>query len=337
MAWRTRKILKLIFVVVLFLSSFMVVPCLAIEPDKILALSLEAQFQVNTDGIKETRIYRGGKTYIVRARIVYQEPDFSYVLYLAPPEIKGKRILDDGKLRIDYVLGVDKFKVSFSLNSLPAKQRKRGNLNLIFANYTISQLPDEYIAGRETYLISLTYQYSGNPSLKIWIDKETFLCLKRERYNSEGELIFSSTFTEIHFDKIISEDELNGIPESVRNKKLLPRHIIYNLQKLREKSRFPLSFPKYLPKGYNFQEATLLNGGKRVALIYSNGLQTIVFSQSLPVNVRMKSRADIPLKEALEQLHPLAKIKFWTERGKTFVFIGDISEEELTKIMESIE
>ncbi len=106
---------------------------------------------------------------------------------------------------------------------------------------------------------------------------------------------------------------------------------------MREKSRFPLSFPRYLPKGYDFQEATLLNGGKRVALIYSNGLQTIVFFQSLPVNLRMKSRGDMPLKEALERLHSLVKIKFWTEKGKTFVLIGDISEEELTKIAQSIE
>lgn len=337
MVWQTRKILRIIPVVVLFLSSFMVMPCLAVEPDKILTLSLEAQFGVNADGIKETRIYSGEKSYIVRARIVYQKPDFSYVSYLAPPEIKGRRILDDGKVRINYVLGEDNFRVSFSLNSLSAKQMKRGNLNLIFANYIISRLPDEYVADRETYVISLTPGYSGSPSLKIWIDKETFLSLKQERYNSEGKLTFSSTFTEIHFDKRISKDELNDIPESVRNRKLLPRDIIYNLQKLREKSRFPLSFPRYLPKGYDFQEATLLNGGKRVALIYSNGLQTIVFFQSPPVNVRMKSRGDIPLRGALEQLHSLAKIKFWTEKGKTFVLIGDISEAELTKIVESIE
>ncbi len=324
---RTGKILGYISGCLFLLLNLMVVPSLAMEPEKILSLSLEAQFQVNAEGIKETQVYRQEENYIIRAKIIYRKPDFSYILYLAPPMIKGWRILDNGKLRIKYIPGRNNPKPSSSLNSSLAKKRRKEGLNLIWANYTISQSPDEYIAGREVYVISLVPRYPGSPGLKRWIDKETFLPLKQERYNSEGKLTFSSQFTEIHFGKKISEEELNDIPESGENGKLPPPHqVISDIEKLKEISRFPLSFPKYLPSGYSFQEGVLHNGGKRVALTYTNGLETIVLWQSLPINLKSEDDREMPF-----------GTKFWTQKGKTFVLIANISEEELTKIMQSIE
>ena len=321
------RILGCVFVGLFFLLNLMVVPSLAVEPEEILRLSLEAQFQVNAEGIKETRVCREEESYIIRAKIIYRKPDFSYILYLAPPMIKGRRILDNGKSRIEYIPGMNSPKHSSSLNSSLAKKRREKSLNLILANYTISQLPDEYIAGREVYVISLLPQYSGNPGLKRWIDKETFLPLKQERYNSEGKLTFSSQFTEIHFGKKISEEELNHIPESVKDKGFLPPYqVVSDIEELKEISRFPLSFPKYLPSGYSFQEGVLLNGGQRVALIYTNGLETIVLSQGPPINLKIQGDREMPF-----------GTKFRTDKGKTFVLIANISEEELTKIMESIE
>lgn len=321
------RILGCVFVGLFFLLNLMVVPSLAVEPEEILRLSLEAQFQVNAEGIKETRVCREEESYIIRAKIIYRKPDFSYILYLAPPMIKGRRILDNGKLRVEYIPGMNNPKHSSSLNSSLARKRREKSLHLILANYTISQLPDEYIAGREVYVISLVPQYPGSPGLKRWIDKETFLPLKQERYDSEGKLTFSSQFTEIHFGKKISEEELNHIPESVKDKGFLPPYqVVSDIEELKEISRFPLSFPKYLPSGYSFQEGVLLNGGQRVALIYTNGLETIVLSQGPPINLKIQGDREMPF-----------GTKFRTDKGKTFVLIANISEEELTKIMESIE
>jgi negative regulator of sigma E activity len=258
------------------------------------------------------------------------------MLYFAPPIIKGRKILDNGKLRIEYISGMNNFKISSSLNSSLARRRREKSLHLIFANYTISQLPDEDIAGREVYVISMVPQYSGNPGLKMWIDKETFLPLKQERYNSEGKLTFSSQFVEIHFNKKLSREELNDIPKSVKDRRFLPPHqVISDIEELKEISRFSLSFPKYLPSGYSFQEGVLLNGGQRVALTYTNGLETIVLFQSPPMNVKTEDSRQVPFGGALLMIG--AKTEFWTGEGKTFVLIADICEEEFNKIKESIE
>ncbi len=324
----TGKILGYICGCLFLLLNLLALPSLAVEPEKILSLSLQAQFQVNIEGIMETHYQE--KNYTIRAKVVYQEPDFSYILYLAPPRIKDRRILDNGKLCIQYIPGMNDFKISASSNSSLARKRREKGLHLIFANYTISQSPDEEIAGRGVYVISLLLRSSGNPGLKMWIDKETFLLLRQERYNSEGKVFFSSQFIEIHFNKKLSREELNDIPKSVKDKGFHPPYrVIADIEELKKTSRFSLSFPAYLPSGYSFQEGVLFNGGQKVDLIYANGLEIIVLSQqSPPIDVRTEDSASRAIR---------AKTEFWTDKGKTFVLIADISEKELTKIRESIE
>ncbi len=327
---RTGKILGYISGCLFLLLNLSALPSLAMEPEKILSLSLEAQFQVNVEGIKEEQVYRQHESYIVRAKVVYQTPDFSYILYLAPPRIRGKKILDNGKVRIEYSSERNNFEISkiyASLNSSLAREKREKSLKRIFANYTISQSPDEEIAGRGVYVIPLVPHSSGNPGLKMWIDKETFLLLKQERYSSGGRLTFSSQVLEIHFEKRTPREELNDIPKSVKDKGFRPPYrVIGDIEELKKTSRFSLSFPGYLPSGYSFREGVLFNGGQRVDLIYANGLEIILFSQSLPINLTGQDEREMSF-----------DTKFWTDKGKTFVLIANISEEELTKIRESIE
>ena len=325
-----------VFVSIFILLILIVLPSLAMEPEKILSLSLEARFQIDVEGIKETRVCREEESYTIRAKIIYRKPTFSYILYLAPPMIKGRRILDNGKLRVEYIPGMSNPNLYASLNSSLAKKRRKKDLNLILANYTISQSADEYIAGREAYVISLIHQQPDSPGLKRWIDKETFLSLKQERYNSEGELTSSSQFVEIHFGKKTSQEELNGMPESGESGKLLsPHEVISDIEELKERSKFPLSFPRYLPSGYSFQEGILLTGGQRVVLTSTNGLETIVLFQGPPMNVKTEDSDQLPFGGALLMMG--VKTEFWTAQGKTFVLIANMSEEELSKIKESIE
>ena len=338
---RGRTFLKSFFMVVFLLLGIMTFPLLAVEPKEILSLSLEAQFQLNFEGIKKTQIYIEEEPYTVVAKLIYQKPDFSYIRYLAPSRVKGKIILDDGKRRIDYVAGIDKFRIFPSLNSPEARKRKKQSLNLIFDNYTISQSPDEYICERPVYVILLTPKHAGNPWLKIWIDKETYLSLKQEKYASEEKLITSSTFTEVYFGiRSFREELYSTIPPRLwEGKKPPSRRIIRSLEQLRKEITFPLSLPKYLPLGYGFRGAILFKEGRRIDLIYTNGLKTIVFSQNPKINVRMKDYHEMSFKEKRGRLQASMGVwnLVWTEKERTFILIADVSKEELTKIAESVE
>ena len=316
-----QKVLQCLLALII-LSGGMTSALLAIEPKEILTRSLEAQFGLNFEGIKKTefRLPRRGYTTI---RVIQQRPDFTYKATLAPARFKRLIILDDGEDRIEHIRGSNKFEFFPSLNSSEAKEIKRKSLNLIFKNYKISKLLDSYILARPAYVISLFPRHRDNPRRKVWIDKKTYLPLKEEDYNWRGELISSSFYTEIHFDKRFSKEKFyRDFPQRPR-KKVFSQERFLSLKDLRRKIRFPVSLPHYLPAGYEFQEAVLLFEGRAVKLTYTNGLGVICLFQ-MPSNIKLRGH--------LEGAHPLV----WKKGGRTFLLMADISRKELIKIKQSV-
>ncbi len=264
-----------------------------------------------------------GRKYIITTRIIHQKPDFTYTATLAPSRVKGLVTLDDGKFHMWHIQGSNKFKFSPSLNSPEAREIKRKSLNLRLINYKISRLLDDYITGRPVYVISLFPKHPDNRRRKVWIDKKTYLPLKEEDYNWQGELIYSSFFTEIHFDRWFSKEKFyRDFPRRSR-KKVFPQERFLNLKDLRRKIKFPVSSPHYLPPGYEFQEAVLLFKGRAVKLTYTNGLGVICLFQ-MPANIKLEGY--------FKGAHPLV----WRKRGKTFDLKGDVPRKELIKIKQSV-
>ncbi len=317
-----QKLLPCLLVLVI-LSGGIASPLLAIEPKEILKRSLEAQFQLDFEGIQKTEFRLPGRKYIITTRIIHQKPDFTYTATLAPSRVKGLVTLDDGKFHIWHIRGSNKFKFSLSLNSPEAREIKRKSLNLRLINYKISRLLDDYITGRPVYVISLFPKHPDNRRRKVWIDKKTYLPLKEEDYNWQGELISSSFFTEIHFDRRFSKERLyRDFPRRSR-KKVFSQERFLNLKDLRRKIKFPVSSPHYLPPDYEFQEAVLLFKGRAVKLTYTNGLGVICLFQ-MPANIKLEGY--------FKGAHPLV----WRKRGKTFNLKGDVPRKELIKIKQSV-
>jgi len=317
-----QKVLQSLFVLII-LSGGMTSGLLAIEPKEILTRSLEAQFGLDFEGIKEMKFRLPGRSYTITTSIIQQKPDFTYTTTSTPTRLKRLVTLDDGEFRIEHIWGSNKSEFFPSLNSPKAKEIKRKSLDLIFNNYKISRLLDGYILARPAYVISLIPKHPGNPWRKVWIDKKTYLPLKEEDYNRRGELISSSFYTEIHFDKRFSKEKFyHDLPQRPRKKDFSQKRFL-SLKDLRRKIRFPVSSPYYLPLGYEFQEAVLFSKEKAVKLTYTNGLGVICLFQ-MPSNIKLRGY--------LEGAHPLV----WKKGGRTFLLMADISRKELIKIAQSV-
>jgi len=318
-----QKVLQCLFVLII-LSGGMTSALLAIEPKEILRQSLEARFQLNFEGIQKTEFRRSGKRYVITTRVIRQKPDFTYTATLSSSGVKGSVTLDDGEFRIWYIQGSNKPEFFPSENSPEAKEIKRKKWNLIFINYKISRLLDSYILGRPVYVISLVPRYPGNRRRKVWIDKKTYLPLKEEDYNWKGELISAFHYTKIHFDRRFSKENFyRDFPRRPAKRVFSSQERFLSLKDLRRKMRFPASIPRYLPRGYEFQEAVLFLKGRVVKLTYTNGLGVICLFQ-MPSNIKLRGH--------LEGAHPLV----WRKRGKTFDLKGDVPRKELIKIKQSV-
>jgi negative regulator of sigma E activity len=314
-------------------------PTWGIEPQEILSRSLEAQFQHDLEGIKKTEFHTHQKDYMLTARFIRLGPDFSYLLYLSPSKLKGRMILDDGSSRKDYAPHKKKLRIYPSLNSSPMQQRRRENLKLLLKNYTISRQPDEFILGRPSYVISLIPWYPGNPRLDIWVDKRTYLPLKKERYNAEGKLVASSSFVPFNLRKEFFRE---GIYRSVRRilgEEIAPAFPPFStLQEIGRMVKFHLKVPDYLPPGYVFQGASLVDEEMAVKLTYTNGLGVICFFQRPRANIKMGNfqRLSFGSSEGKIRLGEDEKTLVWNKSRMTFVLMGDISKEELRRIAESV-
>ena len=306
----------------------------------ILKLSLDAQSRVDFEGIRKIQTYTSNRIYSFVAKVIYQKPNFIYVEYLYPPEVKGRIIIDDGKKRIEYLPGIDKkIKILPSLNCSWIKEKRERALKIMLINFNISKIFEEKILGRKTYVLSLSPKNLIGPFLKLWIDEKTHLVLRKEKYNSEREPISVLRYTKVNFNKHFSKKEFyNKLPIIPSISKRFPLPSSYTLQEIKARANFPLSFPGYLPPGYIFQEGEIMVKRKIVKLVYTNGLEVIVLFQRPSAKIAMGhhkwKRFDNPRIRFREG--PYGKTLVWDRKKKTFVLMGEVPLGELIKIAQSI-
>lgn len=327
----------------LFIFAFSILglisPTWGIEPQEILSRSLEAQFQLDLEGIKKTEFHTHREDPILTARFIRLGPDFSYLLYLSPSKLKGRMILDDGSSRKDYMPHKKKLRIYPSLNSSPMEEQRRKNLELLLTNYAVSRQADALILGRPSYVISVIPRYPGNPRLHIWVDKRTYLPLKKQRYNAEGKLIVSSSFIPFNLRKELARGSVyRSIRRILGEGKARSSSHFYTQEKIRRVVKFHVRVPEYLPRGYILRGASLVGEGTTAKLTYTNGLGMICFFQRPRANIKMGSfqRLRFAGLEGKLRVSEDEKTLVWNKSGMTFILMGDISEEELRRIAESV-
>ncbi len=339
MGFKSYQIVFLSVFVFLSCTLGWVYPTWGIEPHEILSRSLEAQCQLDLEGIKRTEFHTGRENSVLTAGFIRLGRDFSYLLYVSPSRLKGRMVLDDGSSRKDYIPDEKKLRVYPSLNSRSMQQERQNNLNLLAANYTISRQRDEFILGRPSYVISVMPKSPGNPRLDIWIDKKTYFPLKKQRYNAEGKLIVSSSFIPFDLRKEVFRERVYQSVRRIRGKRkavLSPRS--YTLDEVGRMVKYHLGVPEYLPRGYILRGVDLLDEGKTAKLTYTDGLGVICLFQRPRVNIKMRSFEKLRFGNLEGKLRAREdeKTLVWNKSGVTFILMGDILKKELGRIAESV-
>lgn len=149
----------------------------------------------------------------------------------------------------------------------------------------------EKIDGRTSFIMILEPKEEGpsdaifTGNLKVWVDEETWMPLKYDMYDHEGEVIVSVEVRDLQVNTGVSDDVFEfDIPESAEvstldmNEFTLPEEM--TLEEVQEKANFDILLPAYVPVGYGFDHALVFdNSGfatgsqvmQRVTLVYING------------------------------------------------------------------
>jgi outer membrane lipoprotein-sorting protein len=256
-----------------------------------------------------------------------------------------------------------------------------------FLNQTeVTLLGEEAVAGRPAYLLEAVPKLGDGEATedenedeneeislgptKIWIDKEMWMPLKYETYDSNGNLVQKIEILDLEINTGIPDSEFEfEIPEGTEIITVESAPIVLTedpekpgevpLEEIKEHAGFEPLVPEYLPEGYAFSHSMSRNNGKAapngqvyetVTLTYVNReedevmvLTEKVYEGELRESTLTKGAEDITIngKEGKYYEEPGdpergTKRLSWKIGDVELNFLAYIEKDELLKIAESI-
>jgi negative regulator of sigma E activity len=186
---------------------------------------------------------------------------------------------------------------------------------------------------RPALILKVEADADNRPWYRAWVDRETGLILKLEKYSEERKL-FSYEFLEITINLDIPHSLFNI---TVNNDKRKNQYRFFSSVKAMERELgYPLVRPRFIPDGYLRKKCRLIiNEGYRVAhLLFSNGVSTLSFFQRCAA-----SDADLALQigemKVTEQQN-MTVVRFRTSKYM-FTLIGDLGINQMQRLMQAIQ
>lgn len=171
-------------------------------------------------------------------------------------------------------------------NQIPKFQM--GDSQLLAKNYNIQVTKGNSIANRNTYLLEILPELADRPSMKLWMDTETLLVLKMEKYSSQKWLSGFFVYSDIDIDPNIDDAlfQKNGEgPDEANEQEDIWDYRQGNLDpdKIRKEADMEIAFPTHTPERFILQRIQIIGRGSRknIHLVYTDGLAIISVFQSM--------------------------------------------------------
>ncbi|AKB86116.1 outer membrane lipoprotein-sorting protein [Methanococcoides methylutens] len=285
------KRIRILFVFLMLFSAFLSAGCV---DDQVSAEEIAEQMQQKNDLIEDssftmymTMSLMGEET--VMEQDMIQKKEKSRTVIRQPAEQAGMVSVYNGETMWTY----DPHQNTVVIMGVPHIDMEMDYTGMIsqFLNESdISFSGIEKIDGRNSFIMVLEPKeecpsdaiFTGN--LKIWVDEETWMPLKYDMYDNEGNVIVSVEVRDLQVNTGVSDDVFEfEIPEGAEvstldmNEFVLPEEM--TLEEAQENADFDILIPAYVPEGYEFDHALVFdNSGfatdnqvmQRVTLVYIN-------------------------------------------------------------------
>ena len=285
---------KILFVLLLICSALFSAGCV---DEQLTAEEIAKQMQQKNDLIEDssftlymTMSAMGQEN--VMEQDIFQKKEKMRSVTKQPIEQAGTIVVSNGKTMWTY----DPQQNSVMVMEMPDIDRDQeidyGNLIAQFLNESdVSFSGIEKIEGRNTFIMDLEPKeevpsagpFTGN--IKVWVDEETWMPLKYDMYDTDGNVIISAELRDLKVNSGISDEVFEfEIPEGAEvstidmNEFALPEDI--TLEEAKEKADFHILLPSYVPDGYELDHVSLFDNSEfasgnqvlqRITLVYIDG------------------------------------------------------------------
>jgi len=311
------------------------------EPIRWLTEAAVAPRSVSYSGTKTVTVW----AQTVRAsevRIYHQAPDRTRLEYLAAGDQPERVVVISGGQQVEFVPGRGRYVEA------PAPQTDedtliRQILPQLAANYEVRFAGAERVAGRPARIIDIQGRRPGRPRLRLWIDVESRLILRLERYGPAGALRETSAFLSVQLNPPLAADLfIVSPPAGAQVQTRLPQapRAALTIEEISRRVGFIPQLPAYLPPGYQFVRSNVvtIRGTPTATFVFTDGVATMTLfeSRGAQVGAGGGQRVQIGVFEGTVQARGLATVLHWNTNGISITLVGDIASNELVRVGRSV-
>lgn len=298
--------------------------------------------------------------------IFQKEPDKSKTITLKPEEEAGSVTVYNGKKMwiYDSKTNIVKILETPETNGAAKIDDYATFIAEMLNESSVSMEGTETIDDRETYVIDLKPKKNISDTvlavnMTVWVDVETWMPLKIEMIHEDANQPSKATIEYRNFkvNTGISDEEFEfEIPEGAQVKDLgsfedtLP--VQMTLEEVQQKSQSDLLVPSYIPEGYEFQTAMLLNNSvqdpdiqESVRFLYLSNNGSMIISEefydieNVSITIIEKGeRVDINGNEGVfSTKYDKSRTLLWNVGNARMSISAFLDEEEILKIARSME
>ena len=306
--------------------------------------------------------YIGKKVVENELKTIYKKPHMIKNFIEEPGKEAETLVLSDGEFRWTYDPGTN----TVMKTRIPESQELTENdylsiIKISLNDTDLSLLGTEKIEGREAYLLMATPKEIGEQapeySMKVWIDKETWMFLGYEMYDANGKPVSKVEIRDLKVNIGIPDSEFEfKIPEGATIKTREPGSVELpeelSLEEAKERVRFKILIPEYLPEGYEFSHAAAYNtnetapdgqAAETVVLKYMKKEESIVITETVyeaesPDTAIMNTAEEVSINGAEGKYLSLGNIKVlkWKLGSVDLGMTAPLEKAELLRIAESV-
>jgi negative regulator of sigma E activity len=306
--------------------------------------SLDAPKSVSYVGEMQTIRFSTSRAIATIVRVEHRAPSLTRRWYLAPDSLYGDYVITRGIAT--YQFDTKHERVTVSRNPmLDDTVAATGNLDRVVQNYRSVFDGHEDIASRPTVSLSLINKYTGERAVRVWIDEQTHLVLKKEEYHGNGAVASQMRFEELRYttaipDDIFATDAPAGYEQVAGTEIAMPSS---DIERVERDAGFTPASPKDLPQGFALAtgDVTVVNGVRTLHLLYSDGLRTIsLFENATGAaadfgTLRARTMRFSGHEAEYVEDGPTTLLT-WRERGLYFALVSDLMRPELAEIAKSV-
>lgn len=307
--------------------------------------------------------YIGNQTQESEIQALQKKPDKTKTVTIKPEEEAGSIAIVDGEFMWTYDPKTNTvIKMEMPDTPILGEMDYAGVIDEFLNKTDVSLLGMEEVDGRQTYLLETKPKEKEEgilliDGMKLWVDKETWMPLRYEMYDSSGDLMMELEIRDLEINQGIPDSEfVFEAPEGATVKtlnfdSLIPEEM--TLEEARESAGFEILVPEYLPEEYAFNYSTVSNNSwiapegqtsETVSLIYENDegdfidLTETVHENETPEAPIMNSAEDVSINDMEGKYLDLGDMKIlsWKIGDIDLSLTASLEKDELMKIGESI-